>query len=401
MSNSSLVNYTKISPNKTVMSNKKIKKITIHHMACIWSVQRCGESFALRSRNASSNYGIDSDGNVGLYVDEKDRAWTSSSSSNDSQAVTIEVSNDTIGGDWHVSDKALAKLIDLCTDICIRNGIPKLNFTGDKNGNLTMHCYFAATACPGPYLKSKFPYIASEVNKRLAGGVPSQPTPVPSPTVNYKVRKSWSDALSQKGAFSNLENAKKCADQNPGYSVFDNNGNVIYTNNPAPVVPPPAPAPQPEPSKPTITKGARVNLSNTPIYTSSSAKTAVKRLSGTYYLWDANVINNKIRITNAANKVGVASQITGWVNVSSIGFDGSTPVSKPNPTKALTAGTKVKLSNASLYASSSTKKSAAKKSGTYYIHSANVINGRIRITNSAANVGTNNVTGWVLVSACK
>jgi hypothetical protein len=82
-------------------------------------------------------------------------------------AVTIEVANDVTGGNWHVSDKALASLIDLCTDICKRNGIVKLNFTGDKNGNLTMHKYFAATACPGAYLESKFPYIAEEVNKRL------------------------------------------------------------------------------------------------------------------------------------------------------------------------------------------------------------------------------------------
>ena len=75
-----------------------------------------------------ANYGIDSKGRVGLYVEEKNRAWTSSSPDNDNMAVTIEVANDEIGGDWHVSDKALEKLIDLCVDICKRNGIEKLNF---------------------------------------------------------------------------------------------------------------------------------------------------------------------------------------------------------------------------------------------------------------------------------
>lgn len=135
-------------------------------MAGNLSVETCGSVF--QTRKASANYGVGSDGRVGLYVEEHNRAWTSSNADNDHQAVTIEVANDRIGGDWHVSDKALAKLIDLCVDICRRNGIKKLNFTGDKRGNLTMHKWFAATDCPGAYLESKFPYIAAEVNKRLA-----------------------------------------------------------------------------------------------------------------------------------------------------------------------------------------------------------------------------------------
>ena len=167
MSNSPLVNYTKLSPNSTNPRRKPISKITIHHMAGNLSVETCGNVFAPTSRKASSNYGVGSDGRVGMYVEEKNRAWTTSSSANDDQAVTIEVANDQIGGEWHVSDKALEKTIELCVDICKRNGIEKLNYTGDKSGNLTMHKWFASTSCPGPYLSSKFPYIADEVNKRL------------------------------------------------------------------------------------------------------------------------------------------------------------------------------------------------------------------------------------------
>lgn len=177
MSNSSLVNYTAISPNSSNPRNNKIKKITIHHMAGNLSVETCGRVFNGKNRQASSNYGIGSDGRVGMYVEEKNRAWTSSSPSNDNQAITIEVAND--GGantNWHVSDKALAKLIDLCVDICKRNGIASLNYTGDANGNLTRHNMFANTTCPGPYLQSKFPYIASEVNKRLNGSSTSVPS---------------------------------------------------------------------------------------------------------------------------------------------------------------------------------------------------------------------------------
>lgn len=173
-SNSSLAVFTKLSPhhsNGRVHSKYNpsgvIDKITIHHMAGNLSIETCANVFS-GSREASSNYGVGSDGRVGLYVEEKDRAWTSSSPANDYRAVTIEVANDQIGGDWHVSDKALTTVISLCVDICKRNGIKKLNFTGDASGNLTMHCYFVATGCPGPYLKSKFQYIADQVNSKLS-----------------------------------------------------------------------------------------------------------------------------------------------------------------------------------------------------------------------------------------
>ncbi len=169
MSNSKLVNYTALSPNCNKPRNHTIDTITIHHMAGNLTVEQCGAVFAPAKRQASSNYGIGTDGRVGLYVDEANRSWCSSNGANDHRAVTIEVANDVVGGNWHVSDTALAKLIDLCVDICQRNGIAKLNYTEDKTGNLTMHKWFAATACPGPYLESKFPYIAQQVNARLTG----------------------------------------------------------------------------------------------------------------------------------------------------------------------------------------------------------------------------------------
>jgi hypothetical protein len=166
MSNSPLVCYTKISPHKSSPRKDKIKKITIHHMAGNLTIERCGSVF--QTREASANYGIGSDGRIGMYVEEKDRAWSSSNEDNDNHAITIEVANDgDDDADWHVSDKALESLISLCVDICKRNDIKRLDFTGNKNGNLTMHCYFAPTICPGPYLKSKFPWIAEEVNKIL------------------------------------------------------------------------------------------------------------------------------------------------------------------------------------------------------------------------------------------
>ena len=170
MSNSSLVSYTRISPNSNNPRNNKILKITPHHTAGNVSIETLGEIFASSSRGASSNYGIGTDGRIGMYVEEKNRSWCSSSPSNDNQAITIEVANDCGAPDWHISDKAIESLINLCVDICQRNGISKLNYTGDASGNLTRHNMFANTNCPGPYLQSKFPYIAEEVNKRLNGG---------------------------------------------------------------------------------------------------------------------------------------------------------------------------------------------------------------------------------------
>lgn len=169
MSNSGLVNYTRISPNRNSPRNQPISKITVHHMAGNLSVETCGSVFAPSSRQASANYGIGTDGRVGMYVEEKDRSWASSSSWNDNRAVTIEVANDQIGGNWHVSDAAWNKLVELCVDICRRNGMKSLTWTGDKNGSLTCHYMFAATSCPGPYLKSRMAELAQTVTARLGG----------------------------------------------------------------------------------------------------------------------------------------------------------------------------------------------------------------------------------------
>lgn len=167
--NSLLTDYVYLTANMDYPRKEPIRKITIHHMAGDLTLERLGASFAKRDRRASANYAIDSRGRVGLYVEESNRAWTSSSEENDQQAITIEVANDEIGGEWHVSDAAYEKLIDLCVDVCKRNGIDELLYCGDSRGNLTLHKMFSnRTECPGPYLESKMPEIARRVNERLA-----------------------------------------------------------------------------------------------------------------------------------------------------------------------------------------------------------------------------------------
>lgn len=167
MGNSSLVDFIRISPNSMGRASK-IDTITIHCMAVDQSIESCLAYFASRASGSSANYAIGSDGRVGLSVPESRRSKCSKSWKNDDRAVTIEVANDTGYPDYHVSDAAMEKLIMLCVDICKRNGIERLNFTGDTTGNMTMHKWFdPGKSCPGPFLESKFPYIADEVNKLL------------------------------------------------------------------------------------------------------------------------------------------------------------------------------------------------------------------------------------------
>lgn len=170
MSNSSLVSYTQISPNRNSPREQPISKITIHHMAGNTTLQSFGAMVAKESRAMSANYAIDSRGGIGLFCPESDRSWCSSSPWNDHRAITIEVANDGGDPDWHVSDAAIASLIELCVDICKRNGMTKLEYTGDQNGSLTTHRMFTNTVCPGPYLLSKIPYIAQQVTARIQNG---------------------------------------------------------------------------------------------------------------------------------------------------------------------------------------------------------------------------------------
>lgn len=167
MSNSPLIQARIPSPNYSGRRGQKISKIAIHHAAGVINGRNLASLFVPISRRASANYCLGSDGVIVLGVDESNRAWTTSSAWCDNRAVTIEVGNSTGGPQWLISDYVMNRLIDLVTDICERNGIYPCTYTGGKDGVLQMHKWYARTSCPGPYLSSKFSYIAREVNKRL------------------------------------------------------------------------------------------------------------------------------------------------------------------------------------------------------------------------------------------
>lgn len=170
-----------------------------------------------------------------MYIEEKDCSWCTSSASNDNRAITIEVASDTYHP-YRVNNTAYKSLIKLLVDICKRNGIKKLVWSTNKsermnhlNGcNMTVHRDYANKSCPGDYLYNLHGQIAKEVNAQL--GLDTSSTATTAKKTLYRVRKTWKDVKSQKGAFSDLSNAKKCADKNKGYSVFDENGKAIFTS---------------------------------------------------------------------------------------------------------------------------------------------------------------------------
>nr|DAF05212.1 MAG TPA: peptidoglycan hydrolase [Caudoviricetes sp.] len=182
MTYSPLTSVAIMSPNHSGSRLNPISKITIHHMAGNLSVETCGNVFLNPNKQASSNYGIGSDGRIACYVEEEDHPWTSANWENDDRAITIEVANSESGGDWPISQAAYASLISLCADICNRYGIYPY-YDGTPSATLTEHCMFVATNCPGPTIHAMQVnhVIENDIRAAMAGGaVTSQPTPAVS-----------------------------------------------------------------------------------------------------------------------------------------------------------------------------------------------------------------------------
>lgn len=202
----------------------RICKITPHHMAGKLTAAQCANIFANPSRQASANYGIGFDGEIACYVDEENRAWTSSSSSNDCQAITIEVSNDINCDPWTISEASWNSLVNLCVDICRRHGF-RLDYNGTPSGSLTRHDMFANTNCPGPTLGARFNELANTVNSILDGG---QPTPEPTPAPgfqSYTVQVTANCLNIRQGPGTNYGLAGQITDKGTYTIVEESNGN--------------------------------------------------------------------------------------------------------------------------------------------------------------------------------
>ena len=211
--NSSLVSYTKLSPNNSGQRTHSIDRITPHCVVGQCTVERLGEIFYPTSRKASSNYGIGLDGKVGMYVEEKNRSWCSSSNANDQRAVTIECASDNTEP-YAFKDVVYQKLIELCTDICKRNGKTKLLWLGDKNSTLnytsasdemvlTVHRWFANKSCPGSWMYARMGDLAEKVTAALGS---SAATAAQAESTTQTAAKKYYRV--QVGAFSKKANAE-------------------------------------------------------------------------------------------------------------------------------------------------------------------------------------------------
>ncbi len=259
--NSSLVSYTRISKNSNPR-NEDISRISVHVMAGNISVETCGNVFANTSAQASSNYGIGTDGRIALYVEEKNRSWCTSNKDNDHKAVTIEVANNGGAPNWPVSDKAWDSLIRLCVDICRRNGKNKLIWFNDKNKSLsytpannemiiTVHRWFSNKSCPGDYVFNRLGELATSVTNELQKSISDNkeiPEETPQPEITTDEKYLWNklddiglndfgkagmmgNLFSESGLVSNnLQNAfeKKLNLTDEKYTTSVDNG--TYTN---------------------------------------------------------------------------------------------------------------------------------------------------------------------------
>ena len=183
--------------NYTAKRTNTINKATPHHVAGCLTAAQIARIFQNPNRKASANYGIGIDGKIVGIVPEESRAWTSSSPSNDHQAITIEVANDQVGGEWHVSDLCIERLIDLIVEIRLRTKKEVYIYDGTSNGTITRHNMFAATSCPGSYLQSKLPYITEQINKRIKEGI----APVEVPTVQAPTKRKVGEKVTVTGIY--------------------------------------------------------------------------------------------------------------------------------------------------------------------------------------------------------
>lgn len=193
-----MVAYTKFSPNHSGQRTMAIDRITPHCVVGQCTAEGLGDWFAKSSTQASSNYGIDKDGRVGMYVEEKNRSWCSSSSANDQRAVTIECASDT-AEPYAFRDIVYQRLIELCTDICKRNGKTRLLWLIDKDKTLnyqpkademilTVHRWFANKSCPGDWMFARMGDLAEKVTAALGGEADVSSTDVP---VNDPEKTIW------------------------------------------------------------------------------------------------------------------------------------------------------------------------------------------------------------------
>lgn len=195
--------------------------VTVHNTGAITVAS--STTMAEQYTRATIN-GAMGDVRVHFYVDEtcvwwnlplNNNSWHAGDGNGDGNAKTISIE---IIGDSAKAEQNGIKLVAYLLN--------KYNFTIDK---MWPHQHWNGKYCPAyilPHWDKFKANVVAELTK-LKGAVP-QSANTPKPEL-YRVRKSWDDAKSQIGAYAGIENAKAAC--KPGYSVFDKDGNPVYTPN--------------------------------------------------------------------------------------------------------------------------------------------------------------------------
>ena len=241
MSNSKLAVVNMPSPNHSGPKNHAIDRISPHCVVGQCTAETLGAWFERASTKASSNYGIDKDGRIGLYVDEANRSWCTSSSANDNRAITIECASDTYDP-YRMNDAVYESLINLCEDICRRNGKNTLLWIDDKDKALayepksnemliTVHRWFAQKACPGDWLYQRLGNLAQQVTSRLSGVAPIEPVKEEEEMTQEKFNEMmnvWINTQAKRETNASWSApARKWAEDNK-YIEGDDQGNKMY-----------------------------------------------------------------------------------------------------------------------------------------------------------------------------
>ncbi len=244
--NSNMVVYTKLSPNHSGKRTHSIDRISPHCVVGQCTAEGLGSWFARTSTQASSNYGIDKDGRVGMYVEEKNRSWCTSSNANDQRATTIECASDT-KEPYTMNSKVYQTLIKLCVDICKRNGKKKLLWFGNKTKILnytpksdemviTVHRWFANKSCPGNWLYARLGDLANQVTKQLGGSTTiTKAGPQASALKNFsdadvikKVGSLFTADMKKSGILASISLAQFILESGYGKSELAQNANNVF-----------------------------------------------------------------------------------------------------------------------------------------------------------------------------
>lgn len=236
MSNSSLISYTQLSPNHSGQRKHKVDRISPHCVVGQCSIESLGDWFSKSSTGASSNYGIDKDGRIGLFVDENNRSWCTSSPSNDHRAITIECASDTDDPMYTMTDTVFNSLVKLCIDICKRYDKDTLLWIDDKNSALsyipkdnemviTVHRWFANKGCPGNWLYSRLDKLATLVTNALQNE--KEDEDMTQERFN-EMMDNWLKEQSAKDTNASWSAAAREWAEKNGYVQGDENGHKMY-----------------------------------------------------------------------------------------------------------------------------------------------------------------------------